>query len=157
MALVQRDVDEISRILEMASPSSRELFNILLRRSDQHISQINAFFAMKANMQLDEAIRRTLNMNSMTRKIATHAVRTANNMAHRDAMLLMKAMGSESIFGRGKDEMLALRVCRMHWYRHHWRQIRQTYLSLKGRQLVDKMNDKSGLLGDLMVSMTEVW
>lgn len=157
LALVHRDVDQIIRILESSSPSHRELFNILLRRSDRHISQINVFYSMKGGMQLDEAIRRTQSMDSITRKIATHAVRTATNMVHRDVMLLRKAMGSESIFGRGKDEMLALRICRMHWYRHHWRQIRQAYLRIKGRQLVDKMNDKSGLLRDLMVAMTQVW
>ena len=157
IALVHRDVEDITRILEMQSPSARELFNILLRRSDQHLAQVAIFYRMKAEMDLDEGIRRTQKMSSMTRKIAAHAVRTATNLAHRDAMLLFKAMGSESILRRGRDEMLALRVCRMHWYRHHWRQVRQTYLRLKGRQLVEKMSDKSGLLGDLMVAMTQVW
>lgn len=156
-AIVHRDVEEIARILGMQSPTHRELFNILLRRNDQHLAQVAMFYRVKAEMDLDEAIRRTQSMSSMTRKIAAHAVRTATNLAHRDAMLLFKAMGSESIFGRGRDEMLALRVCRMHWYRHHWRQVRQVYLRLKGRQLVEKMSDKSGLLGDLMVAMTQVW
>jgi hypothetical protein len=156
-AVVHRDVEEITRILEMQSPPHRELFNIVLRRSDQHLAQVAMFYRTKASMDLDEAIRRTQSMPSMTRKIAAHAVRTATNLAHRDAMLLFKAMGSESIFRRGRDEMLALRVCRMHWYRHHWRQVRQVYLRLKGRQLVEKMSDKSGLLGDLMVAMTQVW
>jgi hypothetical protein len=157
MALVNRDVEEIIRILESRPPSYYDLFNILLRRSDQHINQINTFYAMRADMQLDESIRRTQTMNSMARKIATHAVRTAVNMVHRDVNLLLKAMGSESILRRGRDEMLALRICRMHWYRHHWRQVRQAYLVLKGKQLVEKVSDKNGLLGDILVSMTQFW
>ena len=46
-AVVHRDVEEIKRILEMRSPPHRELFNILLRRSDQHLAQVAMFYRTK--------------------------------------------------------------------------------------------------------------
>jgi hypothetical protein len=156
--LVTADVAEIRRILSSDEPPHRDLFRILLRRSDAHIKQINVFYQGKEKMSLDEGIRRCQNASKMTRKIAEHAVRSAMYLDYRDVMLLRRAMGAENIFFlRGREELLALRIVRAHWYRHHWRAVKQKYLRLKGNTLVDKVKRKKGLLGDILVSLVQVW
>lgn len=77
---------------------------------------------------------------------------------YRDVLLLRRAMGAENIFFiRGREELLALRIVRAHWYRHHCRAVKQKYLRLKGSTLVDKVKRKKGLLGDILVSLVQVW
>jgi len=84
-------------------------------------------------------------------------VRSAMDLAYRDLMLLRRAMGAEHWIGRGRDELLAMRIVRMHWYRHHFRAVKQKYLILKGKQLVDKVKKKDGLLGEVLVSLVQIW
>ena len=156
-ALVSRDVQDIIRILAMSFPTDRELLNILLRRNDAHIAQVALYYHMQTKKHLDQAIRQSTLLKTMTRKIAVHAVRTAGNITYRDAMLLRDAQSGDSLMGGSNDELLGVRVCRFHWYTQHWLQIKSEYLGLKGREFVDKMNSsKDGLFRDLMVSMALV-
>jgi hypothetical protein len=155
-ALVYRDVNDIIKLLDTTFPSHQELFNILLRRNDPHIQQIALFFQMNTNSQLDEAIRKNAILSKMTKKIAVHAVRTATNMTYRDVMLLRDAMGEDTILGGSKNEKLGIRVCRMHWFKQHWLQIKAEFLGLVGKQLMDKMNSKEGMFRDLMICMAMV-
>jgi len=154
---VNADVTEIIRILDSDKPSHVDFFRILLRRSDPHIKQINIFYQNIAGKQLDEGIRQCQAASKMTKRIATHAVRSAIDPAYRDVMLLRRAMGAEHWIGRGRDELLAMRIVRMHWYRHHFRAVKQKYMILKGKQLVDKVKKKDGFLGEVLVSLVQIW
>jgi len=155
--VVTADVAEIIRILESDKPSHVDLFAILLRRSDLHIKQINIFYQTRAGVQLDEGIRQCQAASKMTRRIAAHAVRSAMDLGYRDVMLLRRAMGAEHWLGRGRDELLAMRIVRMHWYRHHFRAVKQKYMMVKSKQLVDKVKKKDGFLGDVLTSLVEIW
>src|SRR5271169_6256888 len=73
-AVVQRDVEEIKRLMSMAFPPPQAFFDILLRRSDPHIAQIGIYYSMGGGIKLDEAIRRNVSIPAMTRKIVLHAV-----------------------------------------------------------------------------------
>lgn len=156
-ALVYRDVEDIIKILRATFPESNNLYNILLRRSDTHIQQLALFYEMKEHMKLDEAIRKNAVLDKMTIKIAVHAVRTAINMTYRDAMLLRDSLGGDALFGTLKSVRLGIRVCRMHWHKQHWLQIKSEFLGMGGQQLVDKLNSKcDGLLKELVVRMAMV-
>jgi hypothetical protein len=152
--LVHRDVEEIFKILDAGFPSHTALFNILLRRSDQHIMQLNIHYRIKkGDRALDEDLRRNVSMPKMMRKIAVHAVRSATDPTYRDVMALRDAMGAESLVGNGSSEKLAIRICRLHWYKQHWKQVKAGYVGHMGKNLVDKVNGQRGLLRDLLVAM----
>jgi hypothetical protein len=152
--LVHRDVEELSKILNASFPSHTALFNILLRRSDNHIMQLNLHYRMKnRDRALDEELRRAVALPKMMRKIAVHAVRSATDPTYRDVMALRDAMGAESLVGNGSSEKLAIRICRLHWYRQHWKQVKAGYMGHMGKELVDKVNGQRGLLRDLLVAM----
>jgi hypothetical protein len=149
-AVVNRDVQKIIELLKLTFMPHQPLFEILLRRSDPHIAQVNLFFQMNTGMHLDEAIRRHTTMAKMTSKIAVHAVRTASDMIYRDVMLLRDSM----IVSSGKDEKIAIRVCRMHWHKLHWKQIKAVYVGHCGKDFVDKFSKgKKCLFRDLIISM----
>ena len=152
--LVERDVEEIKKILDSPGPSHTDLFNILLRRSDVHITQLNLHYRVKnRDRGLDEGLRRAVGLPMMTRKIAVHAVRSATDPTYRDVMALRDVMGAESIVGNGSNEKLAIRICRLHWYKQHWKQVKAGYMGHMGRELVDKVRGQKGLLKDLLVAM----
>ena len=139
------DVAKIKEIMGMTFPSHQPLFDILLRRSDPHIAQINVYYNLQAGMQLDEALRRNMCLSEMTRKIAVHAVRTATDLTYRDVMLLRDA--------KDMNEKLGIRVCRMHWHKQHWKQIKAVHVGHTGKEFSAKWKGKKGLFGDLIVSM----
>jgi hypothetical protein len=150
-ALVYRDVEEVIRILDASFPEPNDLFDIFLRRSDSHIQQISVFFELRTKSRLDEAIRKNATLNKTTKNIAVHAVRTAINITYRDGMLLRDALGESSILGGTKAEKLAIRMCRMHWYRQHWLQIKGEFLGIGGAHLEERLNGKlSGMLSSLL-------
>ena len=153
-SLVYRDVAEIEKQLKTTFPES-QILDILLRRQDVHIAQINVFFSMRTSMQLDEALRRNTRLDDMTKKIAVHAVRTATNLTYRDVMLLRDAMGNKLLRSR-KDEKIGIRVCRMHWHRQHWRQIKAAYVGHSGKEFIDIWKRGNGLFKDLILSMASV-
>ena len=151
--LVHRDVDEIIKLMDATFASHTALFNILLRRSDLHLIQLNVLYRIKKDRALDEALRRNVSMDKMIRKIAVHAVRSATDPTYRDVMALRDAMGSEDLFGNGNEEKLAIRICRLHWYKQHWMQVKAGYMGHMGKQVLDKVNGQRGLLRDLLVAM----
>ena len=151
--LVHRDVEDIIKIMDSSFPSHTELFNILLRRSDQHILQLNIRYRMRRDRSLDEDLRRNTGLDRMTRKIGVHAVRTASDLAYRDVMTLREAMGAETLFGNGSNEKLAIRICRLHWYRQHWLQVKTLYMGHIGGSVQEKVNGQRGLLRDLLFAM----
>ena len=152
--LVLQDVEVIQKQMDMTFPNYQVIFDILLRRHDSHIAQINLYYQMREGMNLDEALRRNVCLNQMTRNIAVHAVRTATDLTYRDCMLLRDAMGANSFLGNGKDEKIGIRVCRMHWHKQHWRQIKAVYVGHMGQELIEKCKKgKKGLFRDLVVSM----
>lgn len=139
------DVAKIEEIMDMTFPRYQTLFDILLRRSDPHIAQINVYYKMRTGMDLDEALRRSLCLSEMTRKIAVHAVRTATDLTYRDVMLLRDA--------KNMNEKLGIRVCRMHWHKQHWKQIKAVHVGHGGKEFSAKWKGKNSLFGDLIVSM----
>jgi annexin A7/11 len=154
--LVHKHIEEIIGLVESTFPSENtylKLFNILLRSSDPHITQITVSYQMRTQMQLDEAIRRNMQFNKMGKKILVHAVRTAKDITYRDAMLLRDVLGAKSMIGRRNNEKLAIRVVRMHWYRQHWKQIRAAYTGVTGKTLGEQVRSTSGLLGELLRAM----
>lgn len=76
--LVHADVTEIRRILSLRQPSHQDLFRIILGRSDSHIKQIATLYQKIEDRPLEEGIRGCKKATKMTRKIAEHAVRSAN-------------------------------------------------------------------------------
>src|SRR5215510_5480322 len=50
-SLVLRDVADIQKQLNLTFPHPQILFDILLRRSDPHIAQINIYFSMREGRQ----------------------------------------------------------------------------------------------------------
>lgn len=156
-ARVYHDVEILISTLSATFPRSSELFNILLRRSDTHISQMALHYQMKIGEPLDKAIRKNLNISQMANKIAVHAVRTASNITYRDCMLLRDALGHNKIFSGLSKKKLAIRACRMHKFTQHWKQIKADYLGMTGKEFVDKMrNSLSGVFGELMTAMAMV-
>ena len=152
--LVHRDVDQIVKILKTSFPSHTELFNILLRRSNEHIMQVNVYYCvMKGSRGLHEDLRRNSAMPTMMKKIAVQAVRSATDPTYRDVMLLKDVLGSGSIGRNGSSEKLAIRICRMHWYGQHWRQVKSGYIGYTQGDLVDKVRGQRGLLRDLLVAI----
>jgi hypothetical protein len=94
----------------------------------------------------------------MTSKIAEHAIRSAVDLEHRDLMLLRRAIRAERFFNIGveNDALLALRMVRAHWYRNHWRAVRNGYLKLKEEELATKVARREGSLGKILVSLSDV-
>jgi hypothetical protein len=123
-ALVYRDVEALKSILSAAFPRASDVFNILLRRSDTHIQQMSLRYQAVTKQPLDKAVRTNASLTDMTRKVAVQAIRTACNITYRDAMLLKDAMGHNSFSGGTSKKKLAIRVCRMHFFKQHWRQIK---------------------------------
>lgn len=154
--LVIRDVQEIKTRLGNAFGGYEAIANILLRRSDPHIFQIAMYYEMEEGEHLDKVIRENATLSKMARRILVHAVRTATHLTYRDVMLVRDALGQDSLLGAAKNEKLAMRVCRMHWYTQHWRQIKAEFMGLAGKELIDKLNAREGLLGDLLVAMAQV-
>ena len=151
---VLQDVEIIQKQMNMTFPNYQVVFDILLRRHDSHIAQINLFYQMREGKSLDEALRRNVSLSQMARNIAVHAVRTATDLTYRDCMLLRDAMGANSFLGNGKDEKIGIRVCRMHWHKQHWKQIKAVYVGHMGHEFIEKCKKgKKGLFRDLVVSM----
>ena len=151
--LVHRDVEDIIKIMNAGFPSHTALFNILLRRSNEHLMQVSIHYRITREKALDEDIRRCAAMSRMMRKIAVHAVRSATDPTYRDVMALKDAMGANSMVGNGSNEKLAIRIVRLHWYKQHWMQVKAAYVGHNGKALVDKVNGQKGLLRHLLVTM----
>jgi hypothetical protein len=145
------DVDVLQKQMGMSYPNYQIIFDILLRRHDSHIAQINLYYSMRTNRNLDEALRRNVSLKHITKNIAVHAVRTATDLTYRDCMLLRDAMGAS---GNGKDEKIGIRVCRMHWHKQHWKQIKAVYMGHMGQEFIEKCKKgRKGIFRDLVVSM----
>jgi hypothetical protein len=155
---VDADVAAIRFILSTSKPSYHDLFRILLLRSDSHIQQIATVYQELENRPLEEGIRRCKKVTRMTSKIAEHAIRSAVDLEHRDLMLLRRAIRAERFFNIGveNDALLALRMVRAHWYRNHWRAVRNGYLKLKEEELATKVARREGSLGKILVSLSDV-
>ena len=151
--LVHRDYEQIIEIMNAGFPSDTALFNILLRRSNGHLLQLNAHYRVMRGKALDEDIRQCAAMSRMMRKIAVHAIRSATDPTYRDVMALKDAMGASSMVGKWSNERLAIRIVRLHWYKQHWMQVKAAYVGYNGKNLVDAVNGQRGLLGHLLVTM----
>ena len=155
-SVVVEDVQEISRLLNVGCPLRplhEQLFDILLRRNDHHIAQINLFFRMKEGKELDEIIRKSSALSKTTKKVAIHAIRTATNLVDRDVKMLQEALGEEKLISRGNSEVLGIRICRMHWYKQHWLRVKACYKAKTNNELGNVLKSKSGLFKDLMVAL----
>ena len=156
-ALVYRDVEALASLLSTSFPRASDVFNILLRRSDTHIQQMSVRYQVVAKQPLDKAVRTNASMTDMTKKVAVHAIRTACNMTYRDTMLLKDAMGHNSFAGGISKKKLAIRVCRMHYFKQHWMQIKGEYCGVTGKSFVEKMSKvDSGVFRDLLTEMASV-
>ena len=86
---------------------------------------------------MDEVIESS-HLPVVAKRILVHAIRTANNMVYRDAMLLLDA------FEPINYERLTVRVCRMHWYREHWRKVKLQFQQMTGTDLVNRFREFNG-------------
>jgi len=121
-----RDVDEISKILKAEIPSESQLFNIVLRRSGVHIMNVDFHYRSKcwpARSLVDE-LRHCATMPKLARDVAVQAVRSATDPTYRDVMALKDVIESKWMDRKAMTETLATRICRMHWYKQHWGQVK---------------------------------
>ena len=154
---VLQDLKVLESQMKSSFPSYQVIFDILLRRHDPHIAQITLYFQMREGTHLDEALRRSTTLSEMVRKITIHAVRTATDLTYRDSLLLRDAMGANSFMGNGKDEKIGIRVCRMHWHKQHWKQIKAAYVGHRGHEFIDDCKKRTrGIFLDLLVSMDSI-
>ena len=153
--LIHREVERLEGILELTFPRTTypptfPVLDMLLYRSNNFIQQVALYFEVLTGSKLDSQIRRS-SLDDMTKKIAIHAVRTAQDLTFRDCMAL-----KDVISKRGREEDLAIRVCRGHWYHPHWAQIQATWMGITGREFKEKvMKMPQGLFRDLIVAMTD--
>lgn len=156
-SLVVADVQEIGRLLSVNCPLQSlhdELFDILLRRNDHHLAQINLYFRMKEGKDLYKIIRKSSTISKVTRKVAVHAIRSAIDLVDRDVALLRLALEGDGPMSRGNNDVLGVRVCRMHWYRQHWLRVQEGFRAVMNKNLLDVLKSKGGLFRDLMVALT---
>ena len=143
--LVNGDIRELIRIGSSSFPNHMALFNILLRRNNQHLRQVNAFYRIHRDRPLDEDIRRNIPMPKIMKQVALRALRSAADLTYRDVMAIRDTMCSDSLIGKVSTEKLAIRICRMHWDKH-WRQVKAAYMGIHGKRLVDSLNQQRSLL-----------
>jgi hypothetical protein len=145
------DVNRLVDLLKMTYGGghvSTDLLDIILYRNDPGIQQLALYFETATGYKLDEKIRKSA-LDEMTKKIAVHAVRTAQDPVYRDLMLLKDVMGKS-----GREVDLGIRVCRGHWYGVHWRQIQAAakgIMSWEVREKVGKMS--KGVFKELLMAM----
>ena len=151
--LVGQDLENIITLLKLTPVPVQRLFDMVLRRSDLHLAQLNLCYRLKMGKELDEDIRLNMGItDGMARKVLVHAIRTASNMVYRDVMCLRDAFGSFS----GSNERLAIRITRLHWQRNYWRHVQGQFMGIVQKRLIEKVNGKSGLLRDVLAAMCEV-
>jgi hypothetical protein len=157
-ALIHRDVNYLERLLEMTFGTTRngeysistDVMDVILRRNNQSIQQLSLYFQTATGSKLDEKIRKSMGLDEMTKKIAVHAVRTAIDPTYRDIMSLKDVISKS-----GREEDLAIRVCRSHWYSVHWNQIQAGWMGIVNGEFKDKvMKLQKGLFRDLIMAMT---
>jgi hypothetical protein len=153
-ALVDRDVVELSTLLASRKPEISALFDIILRRSDNHLIEVCAYYQLSQVTPLDTAILQCLNLAKMVKKIAVHAIRTASDVVYRDIMLLRHCLYAQPNGGdEGEQVKLGIRMVRMHWYREHFRDVREGFARVVGRDLPSVMSTKHGIFRELMLSL----
>jgi len=154
-ALIHRDVNRLEAILKMTFTSttsgesvSPAVLDMILRRNHKGIQQLALYFETATGKKLDETIRKSY-LDDMTKKIAVHAVRTAVDLTYRDVMSL-----KDVISKAGREEDLAIRVVRAHWYAVHWGQIQAAWMGINEQTFKDKvMKLPKGLFRDLITAM----
>lgn len=156
-ALIHRDVNRLEELLKMTFTSttrggynvSNDVLDIILYRNNPSIQQLALYFETATGCKLDEKIRKSA-LDDMTKKIAVHAVRTAQDPTYRDLMSLKDVMGKS-----GKEVDLAIRICRGHWYAVHWHQIQAAAMGILNWEIREKVGKMSkGLFRDLIMAMT---
>jgi len=155
-ALIHRDVNRLEGMLRMtftSTPSgesvSPAVLDMILRRNPKGIQQLALYFETATGNKLDETIRKS-SLDDMTKKIAVHAVRTAWDLTYRDIMSLKDVISKS-----GREEDLAIRVVRAHWYPVHWEQIQASWMGINQQTFKDKvMKLPKGLFRDLIMAMT---
>lgn len=157
-SLVVDDVQEIGRLLNVRDCPLKALhdplFDILLRRNDRHLAQINMYFRMKEGKDLYKIIRKSTTISKWTRKVAGVAIRSAICLVDKDVKLLRLALEGDGPVSRGNNDVVAVRVCRMHWYAQHWLGVKEGFRQKTNKQLIDVFKSKSGLLRELLVALT---
>ena len=71
---------------------SEEVLRLILNHNDPSIRQLAFYFEAATGSKLDEKILES-KLDDMTKKIAVHAVRTAQDLTYRDLMLLNDVIG----------------------------------------------------------------
>lgn len=75
-------------------------------------------------------------------------------------MILCHSIGAGAFNEGGANyEKLAIRICRMYWYKHHWQQVKTECIThnYNGFQLVDTVKGQQGLLRDMLGAMCSVY
>jgi len=155
-ALIHRDVNRLEGILSMTFTSTNSgdsvsptVLDIILRRNLSGVQQLALYFETATGSKLDETIRKS-SLDDMTKKIAVHAVRTALDLTYRDIMNVKDVISKS-----GKEEDLAIRVVRAHWYGVHWEQIQASWMGINHQTFKDKVRKlPKGLFRDLIMAMT---
>lgn len=127
-----------------------EVFGIFARSSDSELRAIDHAFSARYNTSLEKWIGKQF--SGHMKDAFLQMTLKALDPAMRDAVLLedcMKGMGT-------KDEMLVIRVVRVHWNRMHLDQVKRAYSHRFGQDLVDRVRgETSGDYQRLMVGLLE--
>lgn len=158
-AQVIRDTNEVHFVLRNCFADPHDLLRIFLQRSDPHIQRLSTMFNSQTGKELDNVIRTHAWLDKDIKKIVVHAIRTAVNMTYRDVMLLRDVLGANSPFRIGSSEKLGIRVVRLHWYPHHWQQVRAAYNSLTGKEFRHVMERETRIemeFGGMMAALASI-
>ena len=150
VSLILRDVNRLEEILNMSFIStSSGVLDMILHRNLNGVQQLALYFKTATGNKLDDAIRKS-SLDNMTKMIAVHAVRTAQDLTYRDIMNLKPVISKP-----GREEDLAIRLVRAHWYGVHWEQTQACWMGLNQQHFKDKvMKLPKGLFRDLILAMT---
>lgn len=153
---IHQDVIELQSMLGMTFSSTgtvsiaHNFLELILPRNQPGIQQLALYFERVTGCKLDEKIRKS-SLDDMTTKIAVHAIRSAQDPTYRDVMSL-----KDVLYKSDRQEDLAIRICRAHWYGIHWNQIQAGWMGIAHGDFQEKvMKMPRGVFRDLIMAMIE--
>jgi hypothetical protein len=151
-ALIHQDLVELLTFLDSSvhpADFTTLMLNIFLRRNDIHLIELADQFQVSTGKNLDSLIQREYTLHSVGKKACSHALRSAVDLTYRDTISLQES------FDGGSYENLAIRITRLHWYKHHMKQVRSNFLGFHQGDLVEKLRKREGLVWELLAFMFE--
>lgn len=126
---------------------------ILLQRSNAHLKALAPAFFQRHHITLSKMVENEFSghMRDGLLQITRFAENDGDGV-HRDAFMLERAMA-----GMGtKDERLCYRLCRMHWNRHRFAQVKNQYRAMYHRDLISRVkSETSGKYEKALVALIQ--